>query len=127
MLAIVSSGPAVISVSRYPGSSMPAAGTTALQAARTALLGAAQASHPRLQLVRSGLVTAAGHGAVELDTLQRLAGRLRRVRSTHVYLPGEEVVLEELAPPALFHAVDHTVFSPVRRSLRVLVGSGGPQ
>jgi hypothetical protein len=39
----------------------------------------------------------------------------------HVYLPGAEVVLEEYAPPALFHRIDHAVFSPVKRSLRLTV------
>jgi hypothetical protein len=49
-----------------------------------------------------------------------VGGQLRRVRSLLVYLAGAEVVLEEYAPPAAFHSVDHLVFSPVRRSLRLL-------
>jgi hypothetical protein len=42
------------------------------------------------------------------------------VRSTHVYVPGAEYVLDEYAPPAMFHAVDHAVFSPIKRSLRLV-------
>jgi hypothetical protein len=42
------------------------------------------------------------------------------VRSVHVYGPTSEVVLDAYAPPASFHPLDHAVFSPVKRSLRVL-------
>jgi len=40
----------------------------------------------------------------------------------HVYADGAELVLEEYAPEAMFSGVDHSVFSPVRRSLQ-LVGA----
>jgi hypothetical protein len=42
----------------------------------------------------------------------------RPVRSTHVH--GSEYVLDEYAPPAMFHAV----FLPIRHSLRLLRTAG---
>jgi hypothetical protein len=121
LVAVISSGPAVIALWRYPAAATPPAGPGALASARRALIAAARRAQPGLRVVRSAVVEADGHGAVELDTLQRLDGQTRRLRSMHVYLPGAEVVLEEYAPPALFHRVDHAVFSPVKRSLRLTV------
>jgi hypothetical protein len=125
LIATLSSGRAVIALWRYPArpAGAPPSGFAALTQAMRSLLGAARARDPGLRVLRSGLTSVDGAGAVELDVLERINGRLRRVRSEHIYLPGGEIVLEEYAPPALFPSVDHTVFSPVRRSLRLLPGT----
>lgn len=123
LVMVTSSGPAVIDLWRYRRAAPPPVTATELTAARRALLAAARAQDRSLELVRSAVVTVSGRGAIELDTLQTMDGQRRRVRSMHLYVPGGELVLEEYAPPALFHAVDHLVFSPVRRSLR-LTGAG---
>ena len=81
---------------------------------------AARRRDPTLQPIRVAVITLAGQGAVELDAFEHINGQLRRVRSVHVYQPGRELVLDAYAPPAIFHAVDHAVFSPVKRSLRFL-------
>jgi hypothetical protein len=120
LLAVASSGPAVIAVWRFPGGAIAPASAAGLTQTRDALIAAARTRQPGLRLIRSAVVSVDGHGAVELDSLQRLRGQARRVRSMHVYLPGAELVLEEYAPPSLFHQVDHSVFSPVKRSLRLL-------
>lgn len=119
-IAVASSGQAVIALWRFPRTAAPPVGSPALQAASNALLAAAQRRDPGMKLIRSGVLTVDGSPAVELDAFEQVGGQLRRVRSLHVYLAGAEVVLEEYAPPAAFHAVDHLVFSPVRRSLRLL-------
>jgi hypothetical protein len=124
MVAVISSGPAEITLWSFSDSATPPAGGSGLAAARTALIAAARRRQPGLRVLRSSLVTVGGRGTVELDVLERLQGRLRRVRSMHIYLPGSELVLEEIAPPARFHSVDHLVFSPVKRSLRLLAGGG---
>jgi hypothetical protein len=49
--------------------------------------------------------------------VQRIGSAVRQVHSTHVYGPGEELVLEEYAPVGLFPALDRSVFSNVRNSL----------
>jgi hypothetical protein len=118
LVLTISSGEAVIALWRYPaGSGTPL--RDGLGGARDALIAAARRRDPGLELIRSSLLTIDGDGAVELDAIEQIDGQIRRVRSMHVYAPGGEVVLEEYAPPGLFHAVDHSVFSPVRRSLRV--------
>jgi len=43
----------------------------------------------------------------------------RRVRSVHVFFGGAEYVIDEYAALRYFHTVDHSVFSPVKRSLRL--------
>lgn len=119
LLGVITSGSAVIALWRYRRTSGVALGSVSLSAARQALLGAARRRSPGLSLIRSAFITVDGHGAVVLDTMQHMGGALRQDRSIHVYLPHSEVVLEEYAPPSLFHSVDHTVFSPVRRSLHI--------
>lgn len=118
-VATISSGPAVVALWRFPRSSPLPAGARALQAALRQLVAMAQARDATLQLIRSRVETIDGVPAVELDAFERIGGQERRVRSTHVFTPAAELVLDEYAPPAIFHAVDHAVFSPVKRSLRL--------
>jgi|SRR5947209_7495435 len=119
-VAAISSGDAVVAVWRFPRSTPPPAGSAAMAATAAKLVAAARARDAKLQLIRSGVVAVGATNGVEVDAFENIAGQLRRVRSTHVFLPGAELVLDEYAPPAMFHAVDHSVFSPVKRSLRLL-------
>ena len=41
------------------------------------------------------------------------------VRSTHIFTDRSEVVVEALAPPAAFPALQRTVFGPLLRSLKI--------
>src|SRR5437588_6990613 len=117
MVTVVTSGAAVVAVWRFqrqePLPSLP----DALARARKQLIRAARARDASLQLIRSKLVTVARARAIEVDAIERIRGQVRRVRSTHVFAFGAELVLEEYAPVDLFHAVDHAVFSPLKRSL----------
>jgi hypothetical protein len=123
LVATVSSGQAVIALWRYPRPGTYATtDRTLLAHAEHALVAAATAREPSLRVVRSGVTTLDGRGAIVLSEMERINGRLRRVRSEHAYLDGAEVVLEEYAPPHLFPRIDHLVFSPVRRSLHLLAG-----
>jgi hypothetical protein len=120
LVASLASGNATIALWRYPRTTPPPADAAALEQARQALVAAARARDPGLTVIRSRAVQIDGAGGVELNAIERIDGAVRRVRSTHVYEPGAEIVLEEFAPPALFHWVDHVAFSPVRHSLRLL-------
>jgi len=71
------------------------------------------------------VATVAGYPAIELDAFEQLKGSPRRVRSTHVFTGTSEVVLDEYAPTAIFHSVDHAVFSPLKRSLRLTSAASG--
>jgi hypothetical protein len=119
LLTTISSGDAVVAVWRFPRRAKPPAGPKALAAAAQQLIAAAQARDPSFQLIRSKVQTVDGAPAVELAGFERVGGQRRRVRSVHVFGPDAEIVLDEYAPPAAFHSVDHAVFSPVKHSLRL--------
>jgi hypothetical protein len=116
LVATISSGTAIVAVWRYPRSAQPPA-PASLSSARTTLIHEAKSQDPGLQMIRSSITTIDGHGAIELDAFEQVGGEQRRVRSTHVFETGAELVLDEYAPAELFHVVDHTVFSPLKRSL----------
>jgi hypothetical protein len=88
-----------------------------------ALVAAARRRDPRLRLIRAGVSAIGSLPAIELDAFEQIAGHTRRVRSTHVFTATSELVLDEYAPPGVFHTVDHAVVSPVKRSLRLLTSS----
>jgi hypothetical protein len=119
LVAVATSGSAVVAVWRYPRGQVLPATALALAHARSALVGAVRAHHPAVRVIRSSVIRAGGSGAIELDAVEQIAGQLRRVRSVHVFADRAEIVLEEYAPTGLFHSVDHEVFSPLRQSLTV--------
>jgi hypothetical protein len=123
LVAVVSSGPAIIAVWAHPRSAPVPAGPAARNRARAGLVAAARRRDPGLELIRATVVTVGGRPEVELDAFEQIAGNRRRVRSTHVFTATSEIVLDEYAPTAMFHTVDHAVFSPVKRSLRLLAAS----
>jgi hypothetical protein len=123
LVAVVSSGPAIIAVWAHPRRAPVPAGSAALRRARAGLVAAARRRDPGLELIRASLANVGRQPAVELDAFEQIAGNRRCVRSTHVFTATSEVVLDEYAPPAMFHTVDHAVFSPVKRSLRLLAPS----
>ena len=123
VIAIIASGPAVISVSRYARTGPPPTGTTDLLQARTALLGAIKAGQPAFRLLSSRTTSIGGQPAIVLDAIEAIAGQRRHVVSTHVFLAHSEVVIEEYAPVAEFAAVDNEVFAKVLASLQLLPGA----
>jgi hypothetical protein len=122
MVAVISSGPAIMSLWRYPSSQGALTTPSQLHGALSALISAAKSQDPTLQVERTGLSSVDGAGAVIIDGLEHVAGKLRRVRSEHVYVNGAELVLDAYAPVSDFTTVDHSVFSPVRKSLTLLNG-----
>jgi hypothetical protein len=125
LAATISSGRAVVALWRYPRTVPPPADRLALSVARASLISAARARDPSLRLIRTRLTRIGGAPTVELDAFDRVAGHLRRVRSLHIFVPGGEIVLDEYAPPAEFHAVDHAVFSPLNRSINLRRSESG--
>jgi hypothetical protein len=119
LITTVSSGDAVVALWRFPSGRPPPAGAAALQQAARQLLSAARARDPGMRVIASQVTRIGGVPAVELDAVEQIAGHERQVRSSHLFEPRAEVVLEEYAPPQLFGGVDHTVFLPLTRSLLV--------
>ena len=124
LMSVITSGTAVVAVWRYRRLAPVPAGAQAFARARRELIAAARARDPRLMVIRSRVLRVGSAPAVELDALERIDGQLRRARSTHVFVPGDELVLDQYAPPSLFHVVDHAVFSPMKRSLRLALAAG---
>lgn len=120
LVSVVSSGSAVVAIWRYPRHKPSPVGSVALNRARGELIDAARARDAGLQVIHSKLVRLDHRSAIELDAIERIGGQTRRVRSIHVFVRSAEIVLDEYAPIGLFHGVDHAVFSPLKRSLRLL-------
>jgi hypothetical protein len=116
-VAVVSSGPAIVAIWRYPRTHGLPTDVHALRRARAALVAAIRAHDPTFHLIHSRILVVGGDPAVEVNALEKIGGQLRRVRSTHVYAFGGEVVLDEYAPPGEFGPVDRDVFSPLKQSL----------
>jgi hypothetical protein len=125
LVATVTSGEATVALWRYL-TPRPAPGTQSgsvaarLSAARAALIASAKARDPRLQVLHTRTETLLGLPAVVVRATERIAGSLRRVRSIHIFAPGSELVIEEYAPPDMFHAIDQAVFSKLDRSLSLI-------
>lgn len=117
LIATFTSGSSVVALWSFPRDVRPPNGALELRRARRKLIGKARSRDPKLSLIRSNITQIAGAPAIELDAIERINGRQRRVRSTHVFAQRAEVVLDEYAPPQVFHTVDHAVFSPLRHSL----------
>ena len=91
--------------------------------ARRALIAAVRSRQPDIRVIRARIVHLAGVRGIDVNAVERVKGQLRRVRSTHLYAGHEEIVLEAYAPTPVFHSVDRSVFSPLRRSLRIAAAS----
>ena len=121
LVVTLGSGPALIAVWRYPRSArqpLPDSIPT-LNQAKDAVVSAARARDPTLRLISAATIAQGNVLGVELDAVETVRGQARRVRSAHLYFAGAEFVVDEFAPPALFHSVDRTVFSPLLRSVRL--------
>ncbi len=119
LITTVSSGDAVIALWRFPSSGPAPVGAAALRQAAQQLISAARARDPGMRMIASQVTRIGGVPAIELDAVEQIAGHSRQVRSSHLFEPHDEVVLEEYAPPQLFPGVDQAVFVPLRRSLLV--------
>ena len=122
LVVTLTSGPAIIAIWRYPrsASQLLPSNLAALQQARSALIGAAKLRDPTFRVLASTVIDTGAVRGVELDAIETIRGQLRRVRSTHVYANGAELVIDEFAPESQFHAVDRSVFSPLLHSVRLV-------
>lgn len=124
LIDVISSGSSVIALWRYSTRTAPPSTSAGVAAALATLERTARRRDPSFRVLRAGTGTLRGAPVLILDATETISGRLRRVRSEHVLLPGAELVLEAYAPPGAFPREDHLVFSPVRKSL-LLESPGG--
>ncbi len=123
LVAMVTSGDAVVALWRYVRARPLPKGPARMSAAVRAVIGALRGRQPDAEVIRARIVHLRGIRGIEVDAIERINGRRRQVRSTHLYTHHEEIVLEEYAPPPEFDSVDRAVFSPLRRSLRIVIAS----
>ena len=119
LVLAAASGLARIELWRYPRTEPLPSTRAGLRRARQALVGAARARDPNLHVIRARPLRVDGARAIELSVTEVIGGQLRRDRSLHVFTGGAELVLDVYAPVGDFHAVDHAVFSPLKRSLQL--------
>lgn len=119
LVTAVRSGAAVIALWRYPQREPLPSSPSELARARRQLLGILRVRPSTVAVIASRITRVAGARAIVVESLQRIAGRVSRVRSTHVFAFGAETVVDEYAPLELFASVDRAVFSPLLRSLLI--------
>ena len=119
LVATVSSGAATVAIWRYPRTEPLPRMPDELERARNSLVEAAQTRDRSLQVDSARALTVGGVPAVEVVGTETIAGSRRRVRSTHLYDRGVEIVVDAFASPAQFSEVDRTVFSPLLSSLKL--------
>ena len=119
LVASASSGTATVALWRYERAEALPRGRAALEAAQAALEQAVKARDGTFALEEGRRVEVDGAAAVQLLGTESVAGQKRRVRSTHVYAKGAEVVLDAYAPEADFARVDREVFAPILSSMRI--------
>ena len=126
LVASASSGTATVALWRYPRTEPLPRARDALEAAQGRLEEAVKTRDPSFELDGSKRVEVDGAPGIELRGTETVAGRRRRVRSTHVYAKEAEVVLDAYAPQEEFERLDGEVFEPIVQSLRIDPPEGGP-
>lgn len=119
LVASAADGTVTIAVWRYPRTEPLPRDDAALDAAEDALVEAVKVRDPGFDLDRTRRLEVDGAPAIQLLGTQRVAGRVRRVRSTHVYAKGAEVVVDAYVAPRDFANIDRFVFRPLLRSMKI--------
>jgi hypothetical protein len=119
LVTTIASGAATVAIWRYPRTEPLPKSAKAFRAARKALIKAAMARDKTLKLVTAKITRFHGRPALELVGTETVGGEQRTVRSTHIFRDGSEVVVEALAPAAVFGGLVRSVFDPVLQSLKI--------
>ena len=113
------SGSAAIAIWRYPRTEPLPEDDAQFDAAKAALLQAVKQRDETYKEVSTRRVEVDGEPALELVGDERIAGRERRVRSTHVFAHDAELVVDQYAPPKEFARLDTAVFRPFVQALEI--------
>jgi len=119
LVVALRSGLASVAIWRYPRVGALPHTAAQLRAALKRLVAIVRVRDSTFLLKSAAVVGVAHRGAIQLRGLETLDGQPRVVRSTHLYAHGAEVVIDALAPPDQFRAIDRLVFHPLLRALRV--------
>jgi hypothetical protein len=119
LLGTMSSGLTTIAVWRYPRDEKLPETPEELDAARDALVAAATARDPSFTVIKAKGTRAAHHPAVVIIADETVAGQPRRVRSTHIYAAGSEVVVDAFAPKDQYAMVEEPIIIPLVRTFKI--------
>ena len=119
LVGSASSGSATIAVWRYPRTQPLPGDDAQLGTAHDALAAAVKQRDASFREIARRRTKIDGADAIELVGDEKVAGRARRVRSTHVFAHGAEVVVDQYAAPAHWTETDRLVFRPLLRSLEL--------
>jgi hypothetical protein len=117
LVASIASGTATVAIWRYSRTEPLPRSAAAFRRAQRELVRAAQRRDRTLRVQSARVIRFRGRPALEIVGTETVAGEPRRVRSTHVFRDRSEVVVEALAPAAVFAGLERTVFRPLLRSL----------
>ena len=119
LVTTTSTGSATIAIWRYPRTEPLPRDDAALDAAEQALRRAIETRDPKFRVDRVRRVRIDGARAIEVTGTGRVAGRERRMRSTHIYAKGAEFVVDAYAAPGDFAATDRSIFGPLLASMKI--------
>ena len=119
LVATATSGSATVAVWRYLRSEPLPSDEAELASAQAALEDAARTRDGSFVVQEGRRLEIDGAPAVQLLGTESVAGQKRRVRSTHVYAKGAEIVLDAYTTEREFARVDREVFTPMVESLKV--------
>ena len=124
LLGTMSSGLTTIAVWRYPRDEKLPTTPQELDKARDALVAAAKARDPSFKVIKAKGTRAAHNPAVVIVADETVAGQPRRVRSTHMYAAGSEVVVDAFAPADQYEKVEKPIIIPLVRTFKITQPSG---
>lgn len=120
LLATMSSGLATISVWRYPRNEALPETPEELEVAKDALVAAATAKDPSFRVIKAKGTRAAFNPAVVIIADETVSGQPRRVRSTHIYAAGSEVVIDAFMPADQYAEVEEGIIIPLVRTFKII-------
>lgn len=118
-IAVLSSSRAAVAIWRYPRQEPLPSDTAGLGRARDALIEYVRERDRSFDASNSRVMKVAKRPAIQLLGTESIGGVRMRVRSTHIFDRGAELVVDAYAPPDQFPTVDQVVFDPLLRSLRL--------
>ena len=119
LVTTVQTGQATVAIWRYPREEPLPATAAAMRRARKELIAAAKRRDRTFKVGTSRILRIRHAPAIQLVGRENVGSSRHRVRSTHIFAHGAEVVVDSYAPPKYFQRVDKQVFKPLLKSLKV--------
>jgi hypothetical protein len=119
LVVALASGRAGVAVWRYPRREPLPTAKNELDQAQANLSDAVRSRDGSVHIESTKVVDVNGARGIQVVATEHIGGQLRRVRSTHFFDRGAEIVVDAYAPPGDFPRLDGTVFQPLIQSVRL--------